>query len=310
MPRGFHVSISQSVLLAFCFSLFSADAIAFPDIQTHWAKDCINQMASRNLVTGYPDGTFRPNGSITRAEFAVLMLNAFPDAEVKRSGIAFTDVPQSHWAYRAIQDAYQREFLSGYPGRIFQPSQPIPRVQAIGVLAGAKNYTIPSNPSGILPQYFQDASGIPGYARNAIAAAAVNTLVVNYPTVQRLRPNERATRGEVAALLCRGLNIYAVPPEYIAGVEIHPQQVRTLPGGLNSVPTFNSNYPELIRGEGILLSTFSPTVKRVPSAHLNFPFQGRFDIFTHHIARAENQTETRPLYQGLLLHNPTDKRSI
>ncbi|MEQ9622607.1 S-layer homology domain-containing protein [Coleofasciculus chthonoplastes] len=77
--------ISPSILLAFCFSLVTADAAAFPDIQTHWAKDCINQMASRNLVTGYPDGTFRPNGSITRAEFAVLMLNAFPDAEVKRN---------------------------------------------------------------------------------------------------------------------------------------------------------------------------------------------------------------------------------
>jgi len=307
MPRGFNVSISPSILLAFCFSLVTADAVAFPDIQTHWAKDCINQMASRNLVTGYPDGTFRPNGSITRAEFAVLMLNAFPDAEVKRRGLKFTDVPQSHWAYRAIQDAYQREFFAGYPGRIFQPSQPIPRVQAIGVLAGAKNYSIPSNPYSTLGQYFQDAYQIPGYARNAIAAAAVNTLVVNYPTVQQLRPNERATRGEVAALLCRALNIYTVPPQYIAGVEIHPQQVRTLPGGLNSVPTFNSNYPELVRSEGILLSTFSPTGKRIPSAHLNFPFQGRFDIFTHHIARAETQAETRPLYQGLLLHNPTDK---
>jgi len=299
--------IYPSLLLAFCCSLVTTKAMAFPDIHSHWAEDCITQLGSRNLVTGYPDGTFRPNGSITRSEFAVLMLNTFPDAEVKRSGITFTDVPPSHWAYRAIQDAYQREFFAGYPGRIFQPSQPIPRVQAIGVLAGAKNYSIPRNPSATVGQYFQDASQIPDYAKNAIAAAAVNTLVVNYPTVQQLNPNQQATRGEVAALLCRALNIYAVPPEYIAGVEISPQQVRALPGGLNSVPTFNSHYPELVRSEGILLSTFSPTGKRVPAAHLNFPFQGRFDIFTHHIARAETQAETRPLYQGLLLHNPTNQ---
>ncbi len=180
-------------------------------------------------------------------------------------------------------------------------------MQAIGVLAGAMNYSTPTNPGATLRQYFSDAAQIPRYATNAIASAAVNTLVVSYPNVKQVRPNERATRGEVAALMCRALNIYAVPPQYIAGVEVHPQEVRSLQGGLNSIPTFNSNYPELVETEGILLSTFSPTGKRVPSAHLNFPFQGRFDIFTHHLARAETQAQTRPLYQGLILYNPTDK---
>ncbi|HBL11245.1 MAG TPA: S-layer protein [Cyanobacteria bacterium UBA11162] len=307
MIKPLNYSIAQSILLASLLNLSIPSAFAFSDTQTHWAKDCINQMAPRKLVSGYPDGTFRPNSTITRAEFAVLMLNAFPDAPVKRSGVSFKDVPSNHWAHRAIQEAYKRAFFSGYPGGIFQPSQPIPRVQAIGVLAGAKNYTIPNNPDSTLRQYFNDSDQIPGYAKNAIAAAAVNTMVVNYPNIKQLKPNQQATRGEVASLICRALNIYAVPPQYIAGVDVHPQQVRALPGGLNTVPTFNSNHPELVETEGILLSTFSPAGKRVPSAHLNFPFQGRFDIFTHHIARAQTQAETRPLYQGLILHNPTDK---
>jgi hypothetical protein len=298
---------TTSVLVVSLCSLSTSSAFAFSDIQSHWVKACISQMAPRKLVSGYPDGSFRPNSTITRAEFAVLMLNAFPNARVKRNGTTFNDVPANHWAHKAIQDAYRREFFSGYPGGLFQPNQPIPRSQAIGVLSGALNYSIPSNPEGTLRQYFEDAAQIPGYAKNAIAAAAVSTLVVNYPNVKQLKPNQSITRGEVAALLCRGLNIYAVPPQYIAGVEVYPQDVRALPGKLDSIPTFNSNSPELVETEGILLSTFPPEGKQVPSAHLNFPFQGRFDIFAHHIARAETQAQNYPFYQGLILHNPTDK---
>lgn len=281
--------------------------LVFSDIQNHWAKECITQMAQRKLVTGYPDGSFRPNATITRAEFAVLMLNAFPNAIVKRSGTTFKDVPPNHWAHQAIQEAYKREFFSGYPGGMFQPNQPIVRAQAIGVLSGAKNYSIPTNSEAILRQYFEDAAQIPDYAKNAIASAAVNSLVVNYPNIKQLKPNQNASRSEVAALLCRALNIYAVPPQYIAGVEIHSQQVRALPGKLDTVPTFNSNSPELVKTEGILLSTLPPIGKQMPSAHLNFSFQGRFDIFTHHIARSETQAEISPFYQGLILHNQSDQ---
>jgi hypothetical protein len=296
--------------LATSFALLNLSipsALGFTDIQTHWAQACINQMAPRKLVSGYPDGTFRPNATITRAEFAVLMLNAFPYAPEKRAGTTFKDVPTSHWAHKAIQDAYKRGFFSGYPGGMFLPNQAIPRVQAIGVLAGAKNFSFSGNAEGTLRQYFTDAAQVPDYAKNAIAAATINSLVVNYPNVKQLKPNQTATRGEVASLICRALFIYAVQPQYIAGVETRPQSVRALPGKLDTVPTFNSNSPELVKTEGILLSTFPPEGKQVPSAHLNFPFEGRFDVFTHHIARAETQAETGTLYQGVIVHNPSDK---
>ena len=296
--------------LATSFALLNLSipsALGFTDIQTHWAQACINQMAPRKLVSGYPDGTFRPNATITRAEFAVLMLNAFPYAPQKRAGTTFKDVPTSHWAHKAIQDAYKRGFFSGYPGGTFLPNRAIPRVQAIGVLAGAKNFNFSGNAEGTLRQYFTDAGQIPDYAKNAIAAATINSLVVNYPNVKQLKPNQTATRGEVASLICRALFIYAVQPQYIAGVETRPQAVRALPGKLDTVPTFNSNSPELVKTEGILLSTFPPEGKQVPSAHLNFPFEGRFDVFTHHIARAETQAETGALYQGVIVHNPSDK---
>lgn len=87
---------------------------------------------------------------------------------------------------------------------------------------------------------------------------------------------------------------------------VQPQQVRPLPGSLDSVPVFNSNSPEVVQTEGILLSTFPPSGKKATNAHLDFPFQGRFDIFAHHIANATSSPKNlRTLYLGVLLHNPS-----
>lgn len=91
------------------------------------------------------------------------------------------------------------------------------------------------------------------------------------------------------------------PPEEV----VQPQVVRPLPGQLDTVPVFNSNSPELVLQEGILLSTFPSEGKKVPTAHLNFPFRGRFDVFAHHVARAEPPENLRSLYLGVILHNPT-----
>ena len=96
------------------------------------------------------------------------------------------------------------------------------------------------------------------------------------------------------------------PPQEV----LQPQTVRPLPGSLDTVPVFNSNSPELVQTEGILLSTFSPTGKRVKAAHLNFPIQGRFDIFAHHVAKATRPDNLRTLYLGVMLHNPSDQQVL
>lgn len=85
---------------------------------------------------------------------------------------------------------------------------------------------------------------------------------------------------------------------------VQQQQVRPLPGNLDEVPVFNSNSPEKVLKEGILLSTFPGEGKKVPTAHLNFPFKGRFDVFAHHVAEAPTPEDLRTLYLGIILHNP------
>ncbi|HCF30396.1 MAG TPA: hypothetical protein DEV81_25080 [Cyanobacteria bacterium UBA11049] len=93
------------------------------------------------------------------------------------------------------------------------------------------------------------------------------------------------------------------PPQEV----VQPQVIRPLPGKLDRVPVFNSNSPEQVQTEGILLSTFPPTSKRVKAAHLNFSLQGRFDIFAHHIAKPFTLNNLRTLYLGVLLHNSGNK---
>ncbi|MDX2099114.1 MAG: DUF3370 domain-containing protein [Leptolyngbyaceae cyanobacterium bins.59] len=88
------------------------------------------------------------------------------------------------------------------------------------------------------------------------------------------------------------------------------QEVRPLPGQLDAVPVFNSNSPEVVLTEGILLSTFPPDGKANPSAHLNFPFNGRFDIFSHHISRGRTPEETRSLIQSILIQNPSSSETV
>ncbi len=82
-------------------------------------------------------------------------------------------------------------------------------------------------------------------------------------------------------------------------------EIRPLPGSLDKIPVFNSNSPEWIKNEGILLSTFTPNKKKVPAAHLKFPIQGRFDLFAHHYTHTPKDLQT--LYIGVILHNPSKK---
>ncbi|MFB8790419.1 MAG: S-layer homology domain-containing protein [Potamolinea sp.] len=192
----------------------------FSDIQNHWAAKCIRQLQERSFISGYPDGSFRPDASVTRAEFAAILQKAFVNVPAIRSPITFKDVPANHWANPAISTAYRTGFISGYPDRTFRPKQLILRVQVLVALVSGLKYRPATTPTETLKKYFEDAGKIPNYALEQIAAATEGRLIVNYPKIKVLNPNENATRAEVAAFICRTLKIPGVPLQYIPGIEI------------------------------------------------------------------------------------------
>ncbi|NES99766.1 MAG: DUF1565 domain-containing protein [Sphaerospermopsis sp. SIO1G2] len=178
------------------------DTSGFRDVRSgYWAKTYIEALASQNIIAGFPDGTFRPNEPVTRAQFAAIITKALKPP-VKRSAIQFRDVRSNFWAYGAIQEAYKSQFVAGYPDGTFKPQQQIPRVQALVALANGLNFSANSN--SILSIY-ADANQIPNYAIAPVAAATVRELVVNYPSVQQLAPNRQATRAEIAAFVYQAL---------------------------------------------------------------------------------------------------------
>jgi parallel beta-helix repeat protein len=192
--------------------------VAFKDVpNNYWAQTFIQELASRNIIKGFPDGNFRPNDPVTRAQFAALLSQAM-NRPTKRSNVTFADVASNFWAATAIQKAYTTGFMSGYSATTFRPNENISRVQILVSLANGSGYA-PTKPANTTLQLYSDATTIPAYARNSVAAATENRMVVNYPNLKLLNPNQPATRAEVAAFIYQALvrsgQIQAIPSPYI-----------------------------------------------------------------------------------------------
>jgi parallel beta-helix repeat protein len=196
---------------------FVAAAVAtnFRDIQGHWAQAYIEALAGIDVIAGFPDGTFRPGESVTRAQFAAIIAKAFSPTPQKAAS-DFVDVSRNFWAYQVIQTAYRGEFLSGYPGRVFRPDERIPKVQVLVSLASGLK--LRSEDTSVLSVY-TDAAQIPNYALSAVAGATTKELVVNYPTLSQLNPNQNASRAEVAAFVYQALvnagRVQPIPSPYL-----------------------------------------------------------------------------------------------
>lgn len=192
---------------------------AFSDTQGHWAQAYIEALAKRNIISGFPEGTFRPNDPVTRVQFAAIINKAFAPS-ARQATAQFSDVSSSFWGYQPIQVAVRGGFMKGYPEGVFRPDQQIPRVQVLVALASGLGFS--SNDLNVLSRY-QDATQIPSWASNAVAAATQRQVVVNYPTLTQLNPNREATRAEVAAFVYQSLvnagKADAIPSQYVVSLD-------------------------------------------------------------------------------------------
>ncbi len=173
------------------------------DISGNWAEPFIKVLVEKDIIKGYPDGTFRPDQPITRAEFAALLNKAF-DLQPVRAGRKFKDVPSKYWAAEVIQKAYRSGFLAGYPGS-FGPKQNLLRIQGLVSLVNGSKLT----PAGDLDLngVFGDAAQVPSYGQNALVAATQKCIAVSveYDSSKlpggNFGPNTVATRADVAAYI-------------------------------------------------------------------------------------------------------------
>lgn len=108
-------------------------AVAFTDIEEHWAYESIKIMSELGIVKGYADGTFKPQGNITRAEFAT-MISRFEEVQEMQNKSYFVDINKEHWAYNTINYAYNRGWISGYEDKTFKPDNAITRAEAVTII--------------------------------------------------------------------------------------------------------------------------------------------------------------------------------
>ncbi|WOD38128.1 S-layer homology domain-containing protein [Nodosilinea sp. E11] len=187
----------------------------------HWAWPILADLAQRDLVAGFPDGTFRPADPMTRAEFATQIAQLFAGPQAFSSGTSATlypDLSPSHWAYDSVQKSVHMGFLNGHPDGTFLPDQTISRIHVIVALANGLALKSSSGAAAVLAPY-SDQKQVPPWAIHQAVAATEAGLVVNYPDLKVLNPNQPATRAEVATMLHRALvytgKLQDVPLAYV-----------------------------------------------------------------------------------------------
>ncbi|MFM7408425.1 MAG: S-layer homology domain-containing protein [Cuspidothrix sp.] len=173
----------------------------FADLEGHWAAAFVEALVSKELISGFPDGTFQPATPITRAQYAALMAKTFqlpPSNQLDR----FKDVKSNFWGAKAIASAADRGFLRGFPDGTFRPENNLTKIQALVSIVNGLNLS-GGNPNVLM--VYRDRTQIPSYATSAVTVATQKLLVVNYPQVDQLEPLREITRAEVAVLIYQAL---------------------------------------------------------------------------------------------------------
>lgn len=173
---------------------------AFTDTSGHWAESAIMQAVAKKIVNGYLDNTFRPNATITRAEFTVMLANALKPGKGSVNPIKFSDeIPV--WAQEAVDLAVTNGWVSGDGNNRFRAGDPITRaemVKMLGVALGWKTDEIGASA-------FADRSLIPAWALPYVDAGNALGLIQGRDGGQ-FAPTATATRAEVTVLLMRSLD--------------------------------------------------------------------------------------------------------
>ena len=191
------------LLLAFSYipPLKSADAVSFSDVGSdYWAASEIADLADKGVLNGYPDGTFKPDSNVTRAEFAKIIGLAMGYSPNPSASQKFPDVAQNHWAFGNIASAVDHGLVQGYPDGTFGPSRNVTKAEILTIIARAQNW------SGGSGSHFNDVpSGYWAFAD--IEACFVNGIVktsdLNIVYSGNLGPDEPATRAQTCVFTDR-----------------------------------------------------------------------------------------------------------
>ena len=167
------------------------------DISGHWAKKEINQFISSGYVNGYEDGTFRPDNSITRAEFVKLVNKYFRFNN--KEDIKFSDINTNDWYYKDICIASKAGYINGYEDKTFKPNKTITREEVSKILISIKNKQ--DNVYDKLNKY-PDKNKVSNWAKPYVEGA-IEQGYLKGNDLGLLNPTNNITRAESITILSR-----------------------------------------------------------------------------------------------------------
>lgn len=176
-------------------------AFALSDIADHWAKAAIEKLIEEAVVSGYPDGTYRPEQRITREETAALLAKFTVGYEGKKTVVPFTDIAGS-WAKSYIETLQKLEVIAGYEDGTFRPQQTITRAEFCTMYSHVLALQKPIDPSEIATLTFTDMAQFSEWMKKPVGALLYRNLISGYPDGS-FRPNGMITRAEVASILAK-----------------------------------------------------------------------------------------------------------
>jgi len=194
------LSIALSAMMIMASASTVSFAAGFSDLsQAYWAKATIEEWTQKGLVSGYPDGTFRPSNHITRAEFATLVQKAFDLKSEAKS--EFSDVKSSDWYYDAVATLASLGVVGGYEDGTFRPAGHITRAEAAAIMTNLKKL----NPNASAAEKFADYASMADWAKGHVGAVVEAKFMGGYPD-GTFKASNTITRAESVATLNNVIN--------------------------------------------------------------------------------------------------------
>ena len=197
----------KGIFVLASFAMMSNPANAFyTDMEeTHWAYQSIKFLTEVGVVVGYPDGTYKPDIPVTRAEFASMAIKALgQESATVTQEINFNDVTPEFWAYNIIQKAVYFDLIPDAKGESYRPYDSVTRAEAINIAVNALTTQQISKEKAddIIAKSYEDYEQLPAWFLMAAAKAHILDLVVVMPGNEgKMEATRPANRAEVAMIL-------------------------------------------------------------------------------------------------------------
>lgn len=174
--------------------------VSFTDVTTHWANEAITNAVATGVAGGYPDGSFKPDQSITRAEFTKLLVEGL-ELPASSSELSFTDaadIPQ--WAQSYVKAAVQAGITTGYQDGSFRADGAITRAEMAVMIVKALDLELEEAEA----LSFEDADSIPGFAQQHVATAVKHGLIQGL-NGNKFAADQQASRAQAVTIILRAL---------------------------------------------------------------------------------------------------------